>query len=483
MSLPACISQMDDVSALISELQSLKDLVAAQVAVGIEERETLASLFNSWKLRLASLSLDVASQCEITLAVSSGPWSQEQKKELGRLLVCTPSKNSPKGRTAMHTRIHFENFINEEMWAKIRTTRSRAFIVNMIALQARLLNLTCPPEPTLYRMTAIVAYAMNNYDMSQQDVFSIMDALQVAIKAKASKPLPVALPHLVEFPSFASLLLDGMKAYVYQGSVLVGVDVPDLDTILGGSRQRGRKHFEWLKHVPKEYHDLLHATLHGKQNDMSSPHERRKSLMSRGSSSSCGLSLASADDTHLRLELLGNGASRHPEGVGVTTLARALAHTPQVKAISDAAVPVEDGPPEKVDCAADVSDVAADGAVAAMEAALLAAASARRAGKSKDPGEAKAVASMKRPAGAAASLVAKRPACSVAGGRPDVDMSDVFAGLRRDHAKLNRGSFTSRAYDAAKRRALAAGCSKERSTEIAKAYFAKAASLWNDLGH
>ena len=118
-----------------------------------------------------------------------------------------------------------------------------------------------------------------------------------------------------------------------------------------------------------------------------------------------------------------------------------------------------------------------------MEAALLAAASAKRVGKSTDAGEAKTAVSMKGPAGAAASLVAKRPACSVVVGRPDVYMSDVFAGLRRDHAKLNRGSFTSRAYDAAKRRALAVGCSQVRSTEIAKAYFAKAASLWNDLGH
>ena len=105
---------------------------------------------------------------------------------------------------------------------------------------------------------------------------------------------------------------------------------------------------------------------------------------------------------------------------------------------------------------------------------------ARRVGKSTDPDEAKAGASMKRPASAA---VAKRPACSVAKGRPDVDMSDVFAGLRRDHVKLNRGSFASRAYDAAKRRALAVGCNTERSAEIVKAYCAKAASLWNDLGH
>jgi hypothetical protein len=118
---------MDDVSALISELQSLNDLVAAQVAVGIEEQETLASLFNSWTLRLASLSFDVASQCEITRAISFGSWSQEQKKDLGRLLVCTPSKTSPKGRAAMQIRIYLENFINEEMWAKIRTTRPTAF--------------------------------------------------------------------------------------------------------------------------------------------------------------------------------------------------------------------------------------------------------------------------------------------------------------------------------------------------------------------
>jgi hypothetical protein len=117
------------------------------------------------------------------------------------------------------------------MWAKFRTTKSKAFIVNMIALQARILNFTCPSEPTLYQMTAIVAFAMGTYDMPQQDVFCIMDALQVATTAKASKPLPMALPHLVECPSFVPWLLDGMTTSVYQGSVLVGVDIPDLDTI------------------------------------------------------------------------------------------------------------------------------------------------------------------------------------------------------------------------------------------------------------
>ena len=195
------------------------------------------------------------------------------------------------------------------------------------------------------------------------------------------------------------------------------------------------------------------------------------------------LTPASADDANLRLELLGNGTSRHSQGVGVTTLARALANAPHVKASAGVAAPVVNRTFEKVDGAALVSDVATDGAVGAMEAAPLAAASARRAGKSTDPDEAKAVASMKRPASAVGAPVEQRPACSAAEGRPDVGMNDVFAGLRRGHAKLNRGSFTSRPYGATKRRALAAGCNKERSTEVAKAYFAKAASLWNDLGH
>jgi hypothetical protein len=154
------------------------------------------------------------------------------KEGFGKVARLHTIDDSPKGLTALQKCIHVENFFTEDMWAKIRTTKSRALIVNMIALQARLLNLTCPSEPTLHRMTAIAAFAMGNYDMSQQDVFSTMDALQVAIKAKASKPLPVALPHLVE-PSFvASVFLGDKKAYVYQGSVLVDVDVPDLDTIL-----------------------------------------------------------------------------------------------------------------------------------------------------------------------------------------------------------------------------------------------------------
>ena len=86
-------------------------------------------------------------------------------------------------------------------------------------------------------------------------------------------------------------------------------------------------------------------------------------------------------------------------------------------------------------------------------------------------------ATLKRPASAAGK---KRPAGSLAAGFPlKVDMSDIYEFLKsKDARKLTRGSFTSRAHDAAKRRMLMAGESKEDAAAFARMHYGNAAELW-----
>ena len=60
-----------------------------------------------------------------------------------------------------------------------------------------------------------------------------------------------------------------------------------------------------------------------------------------------------------------------------------------------------------------------------------------------------------------------------------VDMNDVFSDLKKARKTLNRGSFTSRAYDSALRRMLKAGASADEAKRFAKLQYRQASILFD----
>ena len=74
-----------NVSAMAKELGGLERLVAAQVKAGLAKDAVLSSSCSSWTRRLESLvCLDASSQEALTLAVSKGPWTVNQRRQLAK---------------------------------------------------------------------------------------------------------------------------------------------------------------------------------------------------------------------------------------------------------------------------------------------------------------------------------------------------------------------------------------------------------------
>ena len=85
-------------------------------------------------------------------------------------------------------------------------------------------------------MVAIQAHCKKHFDMTQRAVFDCMDKMQLLIK----QAKPSNLPYIVDYPHNAESLPDAIKKHAYiEGVLLVKVDLPELEIILGENKMRG----------------------------------------------------------------------------------------------------------------------------------------------------------------------------------------------------------------------------------------------------
>ena len=126
----------------------------------------------------------------------------------------------------------------ESTWRDVKSKEvslvSSAYNIARVAISINLIN---PDQPTLFRMVSILAYGEGNYDFSQDDVFKYMDKAQNFVKDGRSDK---DLPYLEQYPASAKDLPQGLKA-AYGDTMPVDVEIPDLESILAGMKQRGRR--------------------------------------------------------------------------------------------------------------------------------------------------------------------------------------------------------------------------------------------------
>ena len=108
-------------------------------------------------------------------------------------------------------------------------------------------------------MVSILAYAEQNWDMSQDDVHKLMDQIKDFIKKRSIHP---KCPYIEKYPETADELPDNMRAICYaDGELPPMLDIPDLSVILRGSKMRGRrqnvKEPVWLAGVPAQYKQMI----------------------------------------------------------------------------------------------------------------------------------------------------------------------------------------------------------------------------------
>ena len=74
----------------VADLADVAHLVDCQCGAGLSRDDVLDALFRSWSSRLSLLSTcSDAQKSSLTAAITSGPWSCEQRKALARVLIFT----------------------------------------------------------------------------------------------------------------------------------------------------------------------------------------------------------------------------------------------------------------------------------------------------------------------------------------------------------------------------------------------------------
>ena len=512
---------MSTVADIISELNGAKSLLACSMAAGLDEAEVLASLYASCEARIGSTSLaSVADKQAVTEAITGGPWTDEYRKMLARLVM--NSRVGVKGtadRADMQDATKFENFIPESIWVCLRNHAkySKSSRMSMVATLAWLLGVDHPTEPTLHRIVSIIAYTGEDYDGTQESIKADKLHFKTLLKSRQSKPRVTKLGYITMYPADAKELPDDIKLFAYDGDAIPpAVRIPELDTILGNLKMRTPKAADWLQHVPPAYREqfLRQNTMKarcapqisygiGNVGSPSTAASRFDPNLFRGTSPRLMLQCG---PTALPAPSLGSSSSNEPPPSD-THLAffRSLGSDSSMSALVDDAVDgVADG----------IAVIAHDGAAAEpadcdiddMERALLLAADKRmvvkKAAKAKAKGIVKARPAAAEAAGMAmvkdakvkvvAKAKAKADGLAIAMKKPaaalkkpaaaaGINLDDVFHNLRKDFKSLTRNTFTCRAYDTALRRMKALGHSDEESKLLAREMHSRAAALWTRL--
>ena len=474
----------------IDDLTELNRLVECQCKAGLSREEVLDALHRSWTSRLLSLgNCSDAHKAHITEAITSGPWTSEQRKALARILIeDTKACPSPLAKRRPNQKCpNFENFIPAPVWVKLRDAANVSLLsrASLLANVGHSLGIECPDQPTLYRMASVIAHCDRASDMGQTGAHALMDKLQTFLKAPARK---AGLPYLESYPCSASLLPAPILTSAYpDGELPVGVDIPELSMALGGAKMRGRGKTsgasvpDWLHHVPQEFRDTV-MDAYRKGCDAAGPSVPVKVEPPPSTSSPAASPLPDASVLRFRIKSKMDelAAARAPKSEHAAAKSELIESELGLDCgeVVDAAELAGMVPPEPKGMVQPGPKVADAGSIGDMEAQFLA---ATKSGKSPPP----AAKAMKRPAAVAlfappASGCKKRPASAAAVKAPDVDMSDVFHRIK-DRPDVSRNCFCSKAYHPARQRMLAAGGTAQQTNDFARAMSSRASALYDRL--
>lgn len=261
------------VESLAAELADVGELLASQERAGLGRDDVLESMFRSWCSRLSSsgTKFNPKQKTALTDAISKGPWSSSQRQELARFVLLNGQKlkASAANRRSNQKLLHIENMTPVDIMVKLKNTAkySRTSRCSILASLGNLLGLQCPDNPTLYRMTALIAYCEGEYNMSQNEVNDTMNTLQTFLK---SQPAQEGVEYIDNYPPTAELLPKVIKQKAFGGEDNIPPEqqIPELSTILAGNKMRGgrsltagKKQPSWMQHVPEEYRKSVAATI------------------------------------------------------------------------------------------------------------------------------------------------------------------------------------------------------------------------------
>ena len=224
-------------AAVIEEMENMRSFLLAQEQCGICREDALEMHLGDILVKIEHLrELDAKKKHLLTTAIASSSYNASQKKQLASMLMKTVTCNSQQQlsptRRSMQSMVHMENYIPMKMWVLLKDpSLIEASKLQLLGGLASNLGLSCPSEPTLFKMVSIFAYCQKLYDMMQDDVSLYKNQFRTVIQdisKKATKP--TNFPHITSYPSTPAELPDVIKSYAYPDNIMPEtVHIPELD--------------------------------------------------------------------------------------------------------------------------------------------------------------------------------------------------------------------------------------------------------------
>lgn len=257
------------IASVIGGLQRVNTVVTPQTTADIDRAAAIQNLYFSFTEQVAALQIrqETNELQNVIAAISGGPWSADQKRELTQLIVnvstaAAQARVQPTRRKNQKC-LHWHNFFTDAEWIQARASQIDNSLVVFFAHKATALGLVNPCEVTLFNMVKLIAFLQRwkTDTIDQQKVKCMKEAIQTLIKGQAP---PKGLPYLVAYPFSADGLPEAIKNSAFKdGSIPTVVNIPDLDTMLVGTSPRGsissgndapaqmKNMLKMLKQVPK----------------------------------------------------------------------------------------------------------------------------------------------------------------------------------------------------------------------------------------
>ena len=222
---------------VLSDLRAVSDFVRAQAALGVDTSALGQAQVSAMTTRLRVLQgISVQQATQLTEAVNEGPWTPAQKSELGEAVGGLVSAGAAaKPRREMQHAPHFEQYLSAAEWGALRSRAMCAAKVQQLAARAWSIGLTCPSEPTVVRMAAIML-ACSDPPLDGSTVYAELKKAVKSMQVGRSHPFP----HLVVYPPAPTALPAEMFAFAYPDIPPLEVNMPELAGIAASIRMRGK---------------------------------------------------------------------------------------------------------------------------------------------------------------------------------------------------------------------------------------------------
>jgi hypothetical protein len=184
-----------DVDSLAANMVNLSDYLQAQVGTGIDVDALRNSHSHSLVAQITSMKrITVIEGLRLTTTVRGGGWTQPQITAMAvsdRVAASMVTHDTSAGKRCMQRADSFERFLTTADWTILHDPgESSASKVDRIVTRAMSVGLSCPGEPTLAHLTAIVLCCSKKLTAGAEIQHELLLAMKREFKVRKTRQYP-----------------------------------------------------------------------------------------------------------------------------------------------------------------------------------------------------------------------------------------------------------------------------------------------------